>query len=92
VPDIAADLFAEGFGVGPAHLGAQPLEEAKGDGRLLGEGLISFKGVEVEQVGFDREGVCAEGGAIADVGHGVKGFTGGACADGQRGDVDAVGG
>lgn len=47
--------------------------------------------MEVEQVGFDCEGVCAEGGAVADVGDGIEGLAGGTCADGQRGDVDAVG-
>ena len=34
----------------------------------------------------------AEGGADADVGDGVEGLGGGAVADGERGDVDAVGG
>ena len=72
--NVAADLFTEGFWVGPAHLGAQSFEEGQGEGRLLGKGLISFKGMKVEQVGFDRERVCTEGGAIADVGDGVEGF------------------
>ena len=86
--DVAAYLLAESFGVWPAHLGAEPFEEGEGEGRLLGE----IDGVEVEQVGFDCEGVCAEGGAVADVGDGVEGFAGWAGADGERGDVDAVGG
>lgn len=47
--------------------------------------------MEVEQVGFDCEGVCAEGGAIADVGDGIEGFGGRAGAYGERRDVDAVG-
>ena len=48
--------------------------------------------MEVQQVGLDGEGCCAEGGADADVGDGVEGFGGGAEADGKRGDVDAMGG
>ena len=49
-------------------------------------------GVEVQQVGLDGEGCGTEGGADADVGDGLEGFGGGAGADGERGDVDAVGG
>ncbi len=85
--DIAADLRPESFRAGPANLGAEPFQERQGQWGLLGE----VNGMEVEQVGFDREGVCAEGGAIADVGQRIEGFAGGACADFQCGDVDAVG-
>ncbi len=86
--DVAADLFAQGFGVWPAHLGAEALEEGEGERGLF----VEVDGVEVEQVGFDGEGVGAEGGAVADVGDGVEGLAGCACADGEGGDVDAVGG
>ena len=76
--NIAADLGAESFGIGPAHLGTEPFEEGKGEGRLF----VEVDWVEVEQVGFDSEGVCAEGGAVADVGDGFKGFGGFTGADG----------
>lgn len=48
--------------------------------------------MEVEQVRFDRERVCAEGWTIADVGDGVECFAAGVLAYGHGGDVDAVGG
>ena len=38
--------------------------------------FVECNGVEVELVGFDGEGVGAEGGTIADVGDGVEGFAG----------------
>ena len=44
-------------------------------------------GVEVEQVRFDREGIGAEGGAVADVGDGLEEFV----FHLERGDVNAVG-
>ena len=84
--DIAADLFAQCFGIGPAHLGAETLQEGQGEWGVF----VECDGMEVQQVGFDGEGVGAEGGAIADVGDGVEGFGGCACADGEGGDVDAV--
>ena len=34
--DVAADLFAEGFGGGPADLGAEALEEGEGEWGLFG--------------------------------------------------------
>ncbi len=42
--DVAADLFAEGFGVGPADFGAEALEE----GEFEGGGGVEVDGVEVE--------------------------------------------
>jgi len=48
--------------------------------------------MEVEQVGFDGEGVGSEGGTVADVGDGVECLAGVAGADGEGCDVDAVGG
>ena len=52
--------------------------------------FVECDGVEVEQVGFDGEGVGAEGWTIADIGDGVEGFAGLACADGEGCDVNAV--
>ena len=52
--------------------------------------FVQRDGMEVEQVGFDGEGVGAEGWAISDVGDGIEGFAGLACADSQGGDVDTV--
>ncbi len=46
--------------------------------------------MEVEQIGFDREGVGAEGGSIAYVGDCVEGFAGVARSYSQSRDVDAV--
>src|ERR1700735_3872895 len=46
--------------------------------------------MEVQQVGFDSEGVGAEGGAVSDVGDGVECFSGSTCADGQSSNVDTV--
>jgi len=43
-------------------------------------------------VGFDGEGVCAEGGAVSYVGDGFEGLGCWAGAYGEGGDVDAVGG
>ena len=68
--DVAAYLCAEGFGIGPADFGAEAVQEGQREWGLLGE----LDRVEVEQVGFDREGVCVEGGAVAYVGDGVEGF------------------
>ena len=53
---------------------------------------VEFDGVEVEEVGFDGEGVGAEGGAVADVGDGFEGLGCWAGAYREGGDVDAVGG
>lgn len=86
--DIAEDLIAEGFGAGETSLVAQTLEEGQGQGCLLVEG----DGMEVQQVGFDGEGVGPEGWAVADVGNGVECLGGWAGSDGESGDVDAVGG
>ena len=36
--------------------------------------LVELDRVEVQQMGFDGEGVGTEGGAIADVGDGVEGL------------------
>ena len=47
--DIAADLFAERFGVWPADLGAEALQEGQREWGML----TQFDGVEVEQMGFD---------------------------------------
>ena len=86
--DISEDLLAERFGAGETSLVAQTLEEGQGQGCLF----VETDGVEVQQVGFDGEGVGSEGRAVADVGDGVKCFGGWACSDGESGDVDAVGG
>ena len=88
--DVAAYLFAESFGVGPAYLGAEALEEGEVEWGVFGE----VDGVEVEQVGFDGEGMSAlcRRWAVADVGDGFEGFGDRAGADGEGGDVDAVGG
>ncbi len=67
---VAADLFAEGFGVGPADFGAEAVEEGQGEGCLF----VEFDWVEVQEVGFYGEGVGAEGGAVAYVGDGFEGF------------------
>ena len=74
VGDVAGDLVAEGLGGGEGAFGAEAAEEGEAEGRLLGEGPIAFKGVEVEQVGLDGEGAGAEGGAVADVGDGREGL------------------
>jgi len=86
--DVAAYLLAKCFGIGPPCLRAEPFEEGQGEGRLLGE----IDRVEVEQVGFNGERVCAKGGAIADIGDGLEGFCGWAGADSERCDVDAISG
>lgn len=98
---VLFDLGEEGFGGGEALFVAETVEEAEVEGGGFGE----VDGVEVEQVGLDGEGVCAEGGAVADVGDGVEGLGGdvgcgfrrGAArrgwrggADLEAGDVDAV--
>src|SRR6516164_189412 len=80
--DIAADLLAQSLRRRPANLIAKPVQEREGEGCGFGE----IDWVEVEQVGFDRERVGAEGGAIADVGDGVEGL---AC-NGKGRNVDAV--
>ena len=54
--DVESDLVAQGFGRGEVLLGAETAEEGEAEGRLLGE----WNRVEVEQVGLDGEGVCAE--------------------------------
>ena len=46
--------------------------------------------VEIEQVGFDGEGVGSKGRTVADVGDGVEGFAGFTCPNCQRCDVDTV--
>ena len=46
--------------------------------------------MEVEQVGFDSEGIGSEGGAVADVGYGVKALGVVSAADANSRDVDAV--
>ncbi len=48
--------------------------------------------MEVEEVGFDGEGVDAEGGAVAHVGDGLKALSLCRVADSEGGNVDAVGG
>ena len=55
---------------------------------MLGE----FDWVEVEQMGFDGEGVGAKGGAVADVSNGLEEFGVQAATNGQGSDVDAIGG
>ena len=68
--NVFLDLGEEKVGGRPALLGAKEEKE----GEL--EGGVCFKGdgVKVEQVGFDSEGVLAEGGAVADVGDTLEGF------------------
>ena len=68
-------------------LGAQTAQEGEAEGGLLGQRLVAFQGVEVEQVGFDGVGVGAKGGAVTCVGDGFEDFL----SDGEGGDVDAVG-
>src|ERR1700722_8658805 len=85
--DVAADLVAQRFGRGKALLGAEAAQESQAEGCVFGE----FDGVEVEQVGLDGEGIRAEGGAVADVGDAGEDFGGCAGADGECGDIDAVG-
>jgi hypothetical protein len=67
-------LVAEGSGVGESLLGSKAAEEGEAERGQLGEGLIAFEWVEVQQVGFYGEGVAAEGWAVADVGDGLEGF------------------
>jgi hypothetical protein len=62
--DVEADLGAEEVGRVKAALGAKAMEE----GHLERGGFGEVDGVEVEEMGFDGEGVGAEGGAVADVG------------------------
>jgi len=73
---------------GWGNVSRQTLEEGQGQGCLF----VERDGVEVQQVGFDGEGVGAEGWAVADVGDGVECLDGRTCSDGEGGDVDAVGG
>jgi len=84
--DVAAYLFAQGFGVWPTDFVAQAAQECQSERRLL----VESDGVEVEQVGFDGEGVGSEGGTVSDIGDGVECFAVGVFADRHRGDVDAV--
>jgi hypothetical protein len=70
--DVAADLFFERFGVGPAHLGAETTQKGQSERRVL----VELDGMEVEQVRFDGERICAEGGTIAYVGDGVESLAG----------------
>lgn len=100
--DILLDLGEEGFGGGKALFVSEAVEEAEFEGGVGGE----VDGVEVEEVGFDGEGIGAEGGTVSDVGDGVEGFggrfkardwirarrRGGGGADAKLGDVDAVSG
>ena len=98
---VLFDLGEEGFWGGEALFVAETVEEAEVEGGGFGE----VDGMEVEQVGLDGEGVCAEGGAVTDVGDGVEGLGGDVCcrfrrgaagrgwhggADVEAGDVDAV--
>ncbi len=84
---VEADLLFEGFGGGPFFFFAQALEECQAEWGLLGE----FNGPEAEEVGFDGEGVGAEGGTVADVGDAFEGDRARPVADAEVGDVDAVG-
>jgi len=93
VGDVLGDLGEERFRAGEAALVTEAAQEGQAERGLLGKGLRAFEGVEVEQVRLYGEGVRAEGGAVANVGDGLKGLgVRGTVADLERGDVDAVGG
>ena len=81
---VKAYLGAESLGVREALLGAKAFEE----GEAEGSGFSKVNRVEVEEMGFNGEGICAEGGTIANVGDRLEGLF----SDSQGRDVDAVGG
>ena len=72
--DILHDLGFEGFGRGELALFAEAVEEGEFERGFGGERERIGCWVVVEQVGFDRVGVFAEGGAVAGVGDGVEGL------------------
>ena len=76
-------MCAKGFGGGETLLGAEAVEE----GELQWSGFGQVDRLEVEEVGFDGKGVCAEGRAVAGVGDAAEELV--AYAEGC--DVDAVG-
>src|SRR6185437_3294941 len=65
---VSGNLGAKLFHGGKFDLRAQAAQEKQFNFRFRGE----FQGMEVEQVSFDGERLCAEGGTVADVGHGIK--------------------
>ena len=68
--DVAAYLFFERFGIGPAHLCAETTQKGKSERCVF----VELDGMEVEQVRFDGKRIGAEGRAIAHVGDGVEGL------------------
>ena len=92
--DIADDLLAQSLRIGPVNFRAKAGEKGQFQGGLVGEGLIAFEGMEVEQVGFygerDAAWDVAEGGAIPDVGDGFEALGGGAASYKEGRDVDTV--
>ena len=78
--DVFPDLLFKRFRAGEFDFVAEPLEESKFD---FGFGL-EIDGVEVENVGFDGEGIGPERGTNADIGHRVEGFV----VDCELGDVN----
>lgn len=62
------------------------MQERQGQWRVF----VERDGMEVEQVGFDGEGVGSKGGTVPDIRDSVEGFAGFACANGQGRNVDAV--
>ena len=65
---VLANLLAQGLHRRKFDFVAEPSEKINFDFRFW----IQFDGMEVEQMGFDRKRLGAEGGTIADVGDGVE--------------------